>query len=307
MERVLRVHGVDAVIHLAGKKAVGDSVADPLTYFNDNLNGALSLLRAMAATGVGRLVFSSSATVYGTPDRLPIDESAPTRATSPYGRTKLMIEEIIDDFAASRPDFRAISLRYFNPVGAHASGLIGENPRGTPNNLFPYVMETAAQERPFVRVFGDDYATPDGTGLRDYIHVCDLARGHLAALNGLMLDEEPGVQHRRVNLGTGQGYTVLQVLSAFSRACGRRIPYEIQPRRPGDVAASVADPSLAMRLFGWCAMHGLDRMCRDQWRFKARLRVLPIGMISASGAQADAATASVAANVALALQQAHPH
>lgn len=270
VERVLRVHGVDAVIHLAGKKSVGESVADPLLYFSDNLNGAISLLQAMCTTGVMRLAFSSSATVYGTPKTLPIDETAETGATSPYGRTKLMIEEIIDDCVASVSQMRAISLRYFNPVGAHASGLIGENPRGTPNNLFPYVVQTATGERPFVRVFGGDYPTADGTGLRDYIHVIDLARGHLAATDLLLDDTTPAVRHRRINLGTGTGHTVLEVISAMSKTSGQRIPYKIVQRRPGDVAASVADPSLAHSLLGWRADLGLDRMCLDQWRFASR-------------------------------------
>lgn len=268
VERTLRVHRIDAVIHLAGKKAVAESVTDPLLYFGDNLVGAITLLAAMKATGVRRLVFSSSATVYGYPEKLPIDERAPTGVTNPYGRTKLMIEEMIDDFAASVPGFAAISLRYFNPVGAHPSGQIGEDPSGTPNNLFPYVVQTAAGERASVSVFGGDYPTPDGTGLRDYIHVVDLALGHVAALDLLSGDPTPSVRHQRVNLGTGQGYTVLQVIAAFSRACGRRIPFEIVSRRPGDAAASVADASLARSLLGWSARFGLDRMCKDQWRFK---------------------------------------
>lgn len=292
VERVLRVHQIDAVIHLAGKKAVGDSVADPLLYFNDNLNGAMSLLRAMNAAGVMRLAFSSSATVYGTPRSLPIAETAETGATSPYGRTKLMIEEIIDDCVASIAQFRAISLRYFNPVGAHATGLIGESPRGRPNNLFPYVVQTATGDLPFVRVFGGDYPTADGTGLRDYIHVVDLARGHVAAVDLLLADPADRSQHRRINLGTGLGHTVLQVISAMSKASGQRIPYKIVHRRPGDVAASVADPSLAHTLLGWRAEHGLDRMCLDQWRFASQGRsgpdLLPSVLASVpAGSRAD--------------------
>lgn len=270
VERALRAHKADAVIHLAGKKAVGESVADPLLYYNDNLNGAMSLVGAMRAAGVRHLAFSSSATVYGTLQKLPINEAAATGPTSPYGRTKLMIEEMIEDCTVAWPDFAAISLRYFNPVGAHRSGLIGENPRGTPNNLFPYVVQTAAGELPFVRVFGDDYLTADGTGLRDYIHVVDLARGHVAAVAALF-DPKPAMhRHQRINLGTGKGYTVLQVIAAFSRACGRRIAHKVVARRDGDIGASVADASLALDLLGWRATMGIDRMCMDQWIFKTQ-------------------------------------
>ena len=269
VERVLKNFDVEAVIHLAGKKAVGESVADPLLYFDANLNGAISLLSAMQACNVRNLVFSSSATVYGTPERLPIDETAATGATNPYGRTKLMIEEIIDDLVFADREFHAVSLRYFNPVGAHESGLIGENPRGIPNNLFPYVAQTAADERPAVQVFGDDYDTPDGTGLRDYIHVTDLAKGHIAALNK-MLDGEIGEdRHLKVNIGTGQGYTVLEVIRAFSQACGKAVPYKIVDRRPGDVASSVADPGRARDILEWTAVYDLNRMCRDHWRFQS--------------------------------------
>ncbi|MBB1498030.1 UDP-glucose 4-epimerase GalE [Paracoccus sp. MC1862] len=266
---VLRLHRVDAVIHLAGKKAVGESVADPLLYFHDNLLGAVSLLQAMCAAGVQKLVFSSSATVYGFPKTLPIPETAPTGVTNPYGRTKLMIEEIIDDLTVAEPDFQAISLRYFNPVGAHPSGLIGENPRGTPNNLFPYVAQTAAGLRKAVQVFGSDYDTIDGTGTRDYIHVLDLARGHVAAINHLFGNSKE--RHLRINLGTGTGYSVLQILDAFSDACGHRIPREIVARRPGDAAASLADPTLAHRLLGWHATHDLRAMCADHWAFQKGL------------------------------------
>lgn len=270
LEQVMRRHRVDAVIHLAGKKAVGESVANPLLYFNDNLNGAIALLEAMKNTGVRKLAFSSSATVYGYPESLPISESAPVGVTNPYARTKLMIEEMIDDLLVAEPDFSCISLRYFNPVGAHRSGLIGENPRGRPNNLFPFVAGTAAGELPPVQVFGDDYDTPDGTGLRDYIHVEDLARGHAAAIGLLLKDGEAQGLHRRVNLGTGKGYTVLEVIRSFSRACGFDIPYRIAPRRPGDAAASTADPSHARELLGWTARLGLDRMSADQWAFVSR-------------------------------------
>ncbi|MFV0475208.1 MAG: UDP-glucose 4-epimerase GalE [Pikeienuella sp.] len=267
LERVMLHHEVDAVIHLAGKKAVGESVANPLLYFNDNFNGAIALLEAMKNTGVRRLAFSSSATVYGYPESLPINEGASVGVTNPYARTKLVIEEMIDDLLVAEPDFSCISLRYFNPVGAHRSGLIGEDPRGAPNNLFPYVARTATGQLPSVQVFGDDYDTHDGTGLRDYIHVEDLARGHLAAIELLLRDGGMQGGHQRVNLGAGKGYTVLEVIDAFSRACGFDIPYHIAPRRPGDAAASVADPSRAHALLGWSAQLGLDRMCADQWAF----------------------------------------
>lgn len=271
VEEVLKSYRVDAVIHLAGKKAVGESVADPLLYFHDNLLGAIALLRGMKAIGVPSLVFSSSATVYGMPKALPIDETAPTGVTNPYGRTKLMIEEIVDDLAVSWSRFRAVSLRYFNPVGAHASGLIGETPRGIPNNLFPYVAQTAAGVRDRVRVFGGDYDTPDGSGIRDYIHVVDLAKGHVRAMD-LLLRIGPTwtTRHRRINLGTGRGYSVLEVIGAFSRACGKQISYEIVDRRPGDAAASLADPSLAVELLGWRAEHDLQAMCRDHWAFQVK-------------------------------------
>lgn len=269
VEYVLDGFEVDAVIHLAGKKAVGESVENPLLYFDANLNGAISLLEAMQACGVHNLVFSSSATVYGVPEVLPIREGAATSATNPYGRTKLMIEEIISDVVASDADFRAISLRYFNPVGAHESGMIGEDPKGIPNNLFPYVAQTAAGERSSVQVFGGDYETADGTGLRDYIHVTDLAKGHVAALDRLLSGDPPKERHQKINLGTGEGHTVLEVIRAFSQACGSSIPYEVVGRRSGDVAASVADAGLALDLLGWRAIHDLRRMCRDHWRFQS--------------------------------------
>jgi UDP-glucose 4-epimerase len=263
---------VGAVIHLAGLKAVGESVAQPLRYHDVNVGGAVALLQAMRRHGVGRLVFSSSATVYGISESNPIPESAPLRTLNPYGRTKLMVEQVIDDLVAAEPDFAAVSLRYFNPVGAHASGLIGENPRGIPNNLFPFIAQTAAGLRPKVRVFGGDYPTPDGTGVRDYIHVVDLARGHLAALDYLAAGEGGG-RNLALNLGRGQGYSVLQALAAFGRAVGRPIPYEIVPRRPGDAAECVADPSRAAALFGWRAERDLEAMCADHWAFQSRLLV----------------------------------
>lgn len=265
---VLRQHKIDAVIHFAGKKAVGESVANPLLYYHDNLMGVLSVLSALRDSGCGRLLFSSSATVYGDAKVLPIPETAPTSITNPYGRTKLMAEEVIDDKAAANADFRAVSLRYFNPVGADPSGLIGENPMGVPNNLFPYIAQAAAGIRDEVQIYGDDYETVDGTGSRDYIHVVDLARGHVAAVEHLLSPTAEVLPHRRVNLGTGTGYTVLQVMRAFSEACGFEVPYRITARRPGDAAASLADASLARALFNWTPAHGLDQMCRDLWRFQ---------------------------------------
>lgn len=267
LDALFRKHRIDAVIHLAGKKAVGESVANPLLYYHDNIAGAVTLLQAMQAAGVDNLVFSSSATVYGVPEQLPIDENCKTGVTNPYGRTKLMIEEILEDCVAANANLHVISLRYFNPVGAHQSHLIGENPRGIPNNLFPYVAQTALGERPFVQVFGADYDTPDGTGLRDYIHVVDLAAGHLAAINYVLTVAQSGARHRKINLGTGQGYSVLEVIEAFSNACGFPVPYQLAARRSGDAAASVADASLAHKLLGWKAELGLDRMCADQWEF----------------------------------------
>jgi len=270
LDRIFTTYRIDAVAHLAGKKAVGESVADPLLYYSDNLGGALALLDAMMRHSVRRLVFSSSATVYGTPEYLPINESAALAPASPYGHTKLMIEQIISDLAVARPDFAAISLRYFNPVGALRDGLIGERPRGAPNNLFPYVAQTAAGLRDRVSVFGTDYPTPDGTGVRDYVHVVDLAHGHVAALMRL-LSPGAGAGHKAINLGTGQGFSVLEVLSAFERACGRPVPHDIVARRPGDIAACVADPSLAESLLGWRAERGLDEMCADHWAFQRKV------------------------------------
>ncbi len=261
---------IDAVIHLAGLKAVGKSVTDPLLYHAVNLGGAVALFQAMLRHGVRRLVFSSSATIYGTPERNPIAEGASLAALNPYGRTKLVIEQIIDDLVAAEPDFAAVSLRYFNPVGAHKSGLIGELPRGVPNNLFPYIAQTAAGMRDRLRVFGGDWPTPDGTGVRDYIHVVDLAQGHLSALAFLMAGEGRGA-NLPVNLGRGHGYSVLQSIRAFAHASGRKVPYEIVARRPGDVAECVADPARAAALFGWRAEREIEEMCADQWAFQSRL------------------------------------
>ena len=260
---------IDAVIHLAGLKAVGESVERPLRYYDVNVGGAVALFEAMARHAVRRLVFSSSATVYGAPSSNPIGEDAPLAALNPYGRTKLMIEQIIGDFVVARPETGAISLRYFNPVGAHKSGLIGEDPKGVPNNLFPFVAQTAAGVRERLRIFGADYPTPDGTGVRDYIHVVDLARGHLAALDFLLGGQGVG-RNLAVNLGCGRGYSVLESVEAFGRAVGRPVPYEIVGRRAGDVAECVADARLAAELFGWRATRGLDEMCADHWAFQSR-------------------------------------
>ena len=258
--------GVDAVVHFAGLKAVGESVAEPLRYYTTNVAGTASLLRAMAATDVRRLVFSSSCTVYGDPEHVPVDETAPRRATNPYGRTKLIVEDMLVDVAAGDDDrWQLLSLRYFNPVGAHESGRIGEDPEGIPNNLMPYIMQVATGRHPHVRVFGDDYPTPDGTGVRDYIHVVDLALGHLAALR--TLDGIKGFS--ALNLGTGTGSSVLEVIAAASRAVGRDLPYQVVDRRPGDVAATWADPSLAERALGWRAERGLDAMAADHWRWQS--------------------------------------
>ncbi|MDK2797892.1 MAG: UDP-glucose 4-epimerase [Tepidiphilus sp.] len=263
--RVLERHGCTAVIHFAGLKAVGESVAQPLAYYDNNVLGTLRLLEAMQACGVKTLVFSSSATVYGEPQRLPLTEDHPLSATNPYGRTKLVVEEMLRDLFRAQPDWRIALLRYFNPVGAHPSGRIGEDPGGVPNNLMPYVAQVAVGRLPKLRVFGNDYPTPDGTGVRDYLHVVDLALGHLAALRTLAA-EPP--QCLAVNLGTGRGHSVLELVRAFEQASGRTIPYEIVPRRPGDVAACWADPSLAAERLGWRATRGLEEMCRDAWRWQ---------------------------------------
>ena len=251
----------EAVIHFAGLKAVGASVADPLAYFDNNVGGAIALLGALRASGCRRFVFSSSATVYGDPQRLPVDESHPRRATSPYGRSKLQIEGILEDLAASDPSWSIALLRYFNPVGAHASGWIGEDPNGVPNNLMPYIAQVAVGRRPALTVFGDDYATPDGTGVRDYIHVVDLARAHLAAVD--WTGRAQGCE--AFNLGTGRGTSVLEMLRAFRSASGQPIPARIAPRRPGDVAALYADVAKASAAFGWRAEQDVDDMCRSVW------------------------------------------
>ena len=255
---------IEAVVHFAALKAVGESVAEPLRYYANNVGGLIALAEAMQRHGCRSIVFSSSATVYGQPERLPIREDAPLAATSPYGATKLVSEGILHDLQTSDPSWRVALLRYFNPVGAHESGSIGEDPRGTPNNLMPYVAQVAVGKRPCLQVFGADYDTPDGTGVRDYLHVVDLAEGHVAALRRLLA----GDTRITVNLGTGRGSSVLELVRAFERASGRPIPYEIAPRRPGDVAACYADPSLAERLLGWKARRDLDAMCADTWRWQ---------------------------------------
>ncbi|MBK1723714.1 UDP-glucose 4-epimerase GalE [Thiocystis violacea] len=255
----------DAVIHFAGLKAVGESVEQPLSYYDNNLGGTLTLCHAMAAAGVRQLVFSSSATVYGDPASVPIREDFPLSATNPYGRSKLFIEEILRDLQVSDPSWKIALLRYFNPVGAHPSGRIGEDPNGIPNNLMPFIAQVAVGKQPKLRVFGDDYPTPDGTGVRDYIHVVDLARGHLAALR--RLQDAAGVF--TFNLGTGRGYSVLEMVAAFEQASGKPIPYEIVPRRAGDIAVCYADPTLARERLGWQAEYGIQDMVADAWRWQS--------------------------------------
>ena len=265
MHSLFERHRFDACVHFAALKAVGESSAKPLEYYANNIGGLLTVCRTMRDFGVGRFVFSSSATVYGEPATLPIREDAPLSATNPYGQTKLIGETILRDLGAADPGWQTACLRYFNPVGAHESGRIGEDPRGTPNNLMPYVAQVAVGRQPFLRVFGNDYPTPDGTGVRDYIHVVDLAEGHVAALRRLL--DQPG--SFTVNLGTGHGYSVMDVVKAYAAASGREVPYRIMPRRPGDVAACWADASAAERLLGWRCVHGLERMCADSWRWQS--------------------------------------
>jgi len=264
VERAFADHAVDAVIHFAGLKAVGESVAKPLEYYDNNLIGTLVLLEVMRAHGVKRMVFSSSATVYGMNNPVPLKEEYPTSAINPYGYTKVMIEQMLRDLGRSDDAWAISLLRYFNPIGAHPSGRIGEDPNDIPNNLLPYVAQVAAGRLEKVHVFGNDYATRDGTGVRDYIHVTDLAKGHVAALKRL----ENGQGVSAYNLGTGTGYTVLEVLSAFERACGKVLPYEIVGRRPGDIAECYADPSKAAAELGWRAEYGIERMCQDAWRWQ---------------------------------------
>jgi len=265
VQAVFRDHDIESVVHFAGLKAVGESVVKPLAYYENNVAGTLNLLHAMTEAGVRQLVFSSSATVYGDPHTVPIREDFPLCATNPYGRTKLMIEDILRDLLVADPEWRIAILRYFNPVGAHASGLIGESPNGIPNNLMPFVSQVAVGQRSELSVFGSDYPTPDGTGVRDYIHVVDLALGHLAALDALA--RSGGML--TVNLGTGQGYSVLDMVRAFETASGRSVPYRLVDRRPGDIASCYADPALAEAVLGWRATRGIEEMCSDTWRWQA--------------------------------------
>ena len=266
MEEIFDIEVVDAVIHFAGLKAVGESVAKPLEYFHNNLTGTFILCDVMRRHGVKKIVFSSSATVYGNPATVPIREDFPLSVTNPYGRTKLMIEQILQDLVVSDPEWKVILLRYFNPVGAHKSGRIGEDPQGIPNNLTPYITQVAVGKHPHVRVFGNDYNTPDGTGVRDYIHVVDLALGHVKALEK-METMEGGVGI--YNLGTGVGYSVLEVIEAFRKATGHPIPYQIVERRPGDIATCYAATDKAEKELGWKAERGIEEMCADAWRWQS--------------------------------------
>ncbi|GAA3758575.1 UDP-glucose 4-epimerase [Spinactinospora alkalitolerans] len=263
--KVFAEHRIDAVVHCAGLKAVGESTEQPLRYYRNNIDALLTLCEVMQVAGVHRMVFSSSATVYGDPDRVPITEDMPLRAVNPYGATKLFAEQILTDLAAASPEWHVISLRYFNPVGAHVSGLIGEDPGGVPNNLFPYIAQVAAGRREKVLVYGDDYDTPDGTGVRDYLHVTDLALGHVAAIEHL--GDAPGA--RAYNLGSGAGTSVLEAIAAFERASGREIPHEVVARRPGDIAICYADPSAARRDLGWKAARTVWDACADAWRWQS--------------------------------------
>ena len=263
-DRVVAENSIDAVVHFAGYKAVGEAVEKRLVYYENNISGSVNLYQAMAKAGCKTLVFSSSATVYGDPEKCPITEDSKVGGTTnPYGTSKLMNEHILEDVCVSDPDWSVMLLRYFNPIGAHTSGLLGEVPNGIPNNLVPYIARVANGTLEFLRVFGNDYPTPDGTGVRDYIHVMDLADGHIGAVRYAM--EHKGVEH--VNLGTGRGYSVLDVLHAYEKACGKQLPYRILERRPGDIAECYADPSKALRLFGWKARYDIDEMCRDSWNF----------------------------------------
>ncbi len=265
MRAIVQRHRVDAAIHFAALKAVGESMQQPLAYYRNNLGGVLATCDALGREGAKCFVFSSSATVYGQPKSLPISEDAPLAATNPYGQTKLMAEQVLADLRRADDEWRIASLRYFNPVGAHESGAIGEDPRGVPNNLMPYVAQVAVGRRPHVQVFGNDYDTPDGTGVRDYIHVMDLAEGHVAAVSHML----GGDGSMTLNLGTGHGVSVLDLLTAYERASGRPIPYVIAARRPGDVAACYADASRANAVLNWQALRDLEQMCADSWRWQS--------------------------------------
>jgi UDP-glucose 4-epimerase len=266
LDRIFGQHPIEAVVHFAGLKAVGESMAEPLRYYENNVVGTTVLLDTMSRHGVKRIVFSSSATVYGTADKMPLTEDSPVGAVNPYGRSKLIVEQILRDIASADTKWRVMILRYFNPVGAHDSGLIGEDPTGIPNNLMPFVSQVAVGRRPRLRIYGNDYPTPDGTGIRDYIHVVDLALGHVAALTALMDERAP--RESIINLGTGRGHSVLEVVESFEIASGRPIPYDIVGRRPGDVATCYADATRARTLLGWESQRGLDEMCADVWRWQ---------------------------------------
>ena len=265
IDRIFAEHRIDGVIHFAGLKAVGESVAQPLRYFDNNVGSTLALLHAMDRANVRRIVFSSSATVYGDPEQVPITEGSRLQVTNPYGRTKLICEDILRDLQQADPRWHVAILRYFNPVGAHISGTIGENPSGTPNNLMPFITQVAVGQREFLSIFGKDYPTPDGTGVRDYIHVVDLAQGHLAALKFLH-DRQASIT---VNLGTGRGVSVQELADTFARVTGVPVPYRFVERRPGDVAACYADTRLAQEALGWQAQLGVERMCQDAWRWQS--------------------------------------
>ncbi len=279
LEQIFADNQIDRVIHFAGFKAVGESVQKPIEYYSNNLGNTLTLVDVMRNHGCKDIIFSSSATVYGVPDSLPLTEQSPKKpATNPYGWTKWMIEQILTDLHAADPEWNVVLLRYFNPIGAHPSGLMGEDPKGIPNNLLPYVAQVAVGKREFVHVYGDDYNTPDGTGVRDYIHVCDLGTGHVAALN--WMNGRTGVEI--FNLGTGKGTSVLEIVKAFSKACGRDLPYKIEPRRAGDVDANYADCSKAKREMGWEAKYTIEDMCRDGWNWQSHN---PNGYADADDAQ----------------------
>ena len=265
IDRIFAEHRIDGVIHFAGLKAVGESVAQPLRYFDNNVGSTLALLHAMDRANVRRIVFSSSATVYGDPEQVPITEGSRLQVTNPYGRTKLICEDILRDLQQTDPRWHVAILRYFNPVGAHISGTLGENPSGTPNNLMPFITQVAVGQREFLSIFGKDYPTPDGTGVRDYIHVVDLAQGHLAALKFLH-DRQASIT---VNLGTGRGVSVQELADTFARVTGVPVPYRFVERRPGDVAACYADTRLAQEALGWQAQLGVERMCQDAWRWQS--------------------------------------
>lgn len=266
LDRLFAAQPIDGVIHFAGLKAVGESVSQPVRYFDNNVGSTLALLQAMDRAGVRRIVFSSSATVYGDPEQVPITEDSRLQVTNPYGRTKLMCEDILRDLQVSDPRWQVAILRYFNPVGAHVSGTMGEHPNGTPNNLMPFITQVAVGQREFLSIFGRDYPTPDGTGVRDYIHVVDLAQGHLAALHYLQ-QRQTSIT---VNLGTGRGVSVLELANTFARVTGVPVPYRFVDRRPGDVAACYADTTLAREALGWQAQLGVERMCQDAWRWQSQ-------------------------------------